>query len=314
MEFGNPVIGLEELIRSAIRSKNFLTGVSGWRIARDGSAEFNNVIIRGGIIISGSALYYSGAPAFGSLVASISAAASTDVFGNGYLQGFTTYDHSFNSYANLNGNLLSFGLLAANIPVLTGVATLAGGGGGLDIISQGVPGVPDGAKFSFAAGLNNIAPVNGSNQAPNVVIKDINNSSHVQLRLSGAATYADATLPGLGNNGKIQPLFNAGWAQGPVSGNTADCKFWLDIEDNLIISGACHSTSATPNATMFTLDPNFFNTVEAHRVIIATNNGGVITQRIVTVNTTGAVTLTPNVAAASTDVYFQVQAELGNIF
>lgn len=47
MEFGNPIIGEEELIRSAIRSQNYLPGVSGWRIAQDGSAEFSNVTIRG---------------------------------------------------------------------------------------------------------------------------------------------------------------------------------------------------------------------------------------------------------------------------
>lgn len=49
MEFGNPIIGLEELIRSAIRSKNFESGVSGWRISREGDAEFNAIIIRGTI-------------------------------------------------------------------------------------------------------------------------------------------------------------------------------------------------------------------------------------------------------------------------
>ena len=47
MQFGNPIVGLEELIREAIRSKNFETGVSGWRIARDGTAEFSAIIIRG---------------------------------------------------------------------------------------------------------------------------------------------------------------------------------------------------------------------------------------------------------------------------
>jgi hypothetical protein len=48
--FSNPIIGDEELIRSAIKSENFDPGsestpVAGWRIARDGTATFNNVII-----------------------------------------------------------------------------------------------------------------------------------------------------------------------------------------------------------------------------------------------------------------------------
>jgi hypothetical protein len=54
MEFGNPIVGLEELIRSAIRSKNYVNGSAGWRIAADGSAEFSTVILRGtgvGIVV-----------------------------------------------------------------------------------------------------------------------------------------------------------------------------------------------------------------------------------------------------------------------
>lgn len=50
MEFGNPIVGNEDLIRSAIKSPDFNTdpesgNVTGWRIARDGSATFYNVTI-----------------------------------------------------------------------------------------------------------------------------------------------------------------------------------------------------------------------------------------------------------------------------
>lgn len=44
----NPILGGGgTLIRDAIKSSNFLTGVSGWQITRDGNAEFNNAILRG---------------------------------------------------------------------------------------------------------------------------------------------------------------------------------------------------------------------------------------------------------------------------
>src|SRR5690606_33117207 len=50
MEFGNPIVGSEDLIREAIKSPNFNTDpesgtVTGWRIARDGSATFYNLTI-----------------------------------------------------------------------------------------------------------------------------------------------------------------------------------------------------------------------------------------------------------------------------
>lgn len=58
MAFENPVVAGEGgvLIREAVQSPDFVTGVSGWIIRRDGSAEFNNVLIRldlttGGIIV-----------------------------------------------------------------------------------------------------------------------------------------------------------------------------------------------------------------------------------------------------------------------
>ena len=59
MGFSNPIIGgISNLIRAAIRSPNFVTGLTGWSINRDGTAEFNNAIIRGllqaGSIIAGS--------------------------------------------------------------------------------------------------------------------------------------------------------------------------------------------------------------------------------------------------------------------
>lgn len=56
MSFNNPVVGGEngELIRASIKSPGFLTLVQGWIIRRDGSAEFNNILIRGGAIVGGS--------------------------------------------------------------------------------------------------------------------------------------------------------------------------------------------------------------------------------------------------------------------
>jgi hypothetical protein len=88
----NPVVGGTVLRRQAIQSPNFLTGVSGWAINQDGSAEFNNVVIRNGQVVSGTALYYSSSPpALGNLVASVSAAAGTDSKGNAYLAGVASY-------------------------------------------------------------------------------------------------------------------------------------------------------------------------------------------------------------------------------
>lgn len=92
MQPDNPVVAGTVLRRPAIQSPNYVTGSVGWTINADGSAEFNNVVIRNGTIESGTALFYNGTPAAGKLVASISATAGTDTFGNTYPAGFAMID------------------------------------------------------------------------------------------------------------------------------------------------------------------------------------------------------------------------------
>lgn len=56
MGFSDPITAGNILIREAIQSPNYLTGVSGWRIAKDGTAEFVGLIIAvgGTIALSGA--------------------------------------------------------------------------------------------------------------------------------------------------------------------------------------------------------------------------------------------------------------------
>lgn len=45
--FTNPIIAGTTLVRQAIKSPDYVSGVSGWTINRDGSVEFSNAIVRG---------------------------------------------------------------------------------------------------------------------------------------------------------------------------------------------------------------------------------------------------------------------------
>jgi hypothetical protein len=51
--FQSSILAGTVLVRSAIRSPNYIAGVSGWTINQDGSCEFNNAVIRGSIIAGG---------------------------------------------------------------------------------------------------------------------------------------------------------------------------------------------------------------------------------------------------------------------
>jgi len=54
LNFGNPIVGGDTLVRARIKSPNYTPGVDGWTINRDGSAEFNNVLIRGELDVGDS--------------------------------------------------------------------------------------------------------------------------------------------------------------------------------------------------------------------------------------------------------------------
>ena len=58
MGFSDPIIAGEVLIRTAIRSQNYVAGVSGWRIAQNGFAEFTGLVI-----VAGGAIALEGANA-----------------------------------------------------------------------------------------------------------------------------------------------------------------------------------------------------------------------------------------------------------
>jgi hypothetical protein len=98
LKFAHDIAGGQgNLIATSLQSPDFVTGVSGWQIRRDGSAEFNNHTIRGTFkgtdfeINSSGAFFYSATPAAGNLIASESNTQGDDGFGNYFLKGYVTY-------------------------------------------------------------------------------------------------------------------------------------------------------------------------------------------------------------------------------
>jgi hypothetical protein len=88
MGFANSIIGgAATLIRAAVQSANFITGVSGWRVTKDGNAEFNNITIRGTfggtdfVVNANGMFFYSPSEASGNLVLAIAPVATAGPFG-----------------------------------------------------------------------------------------------------------------------------------------------------------------------------------------------------------------------------------------
>ncbi len=139
MGFANSIIGgAATLIRAAVQSANFVHNVSGWQIAKTGSAEFNSVTIRGSLLgtdflidsagdffllnssgntvalvspnnggAAGWWIYQDSGAVQGPLIASGASKAGTDsVTGTAFLQGMTSY--AGNAYAQLISGALNF--------------------------------------------------------------------------------------------------------------------------------------------------------------------------------------------------------------
>jgi hypothetical protein len=94
--FMNPPVGLNGIItRNSFQSANYVPGVSGWAIFKNGNAEFNNLTVRGSFfgqnfeIQPAGIFVYDGTPALGNLICAITgtSASGTDRFGNVYTPG-----------------------------------------------------------------------------------------------------------------------------------------------------------------------------------------------------------------------------------
>lgn len=96
--FADPLVdGNGNLIIPAVQSPNFnLAAKTGWAIMQNGDAYFFNVVATGDVTAqsvvvegaTGGVFVYSGVPASGNLLASVTGSAGNDAFGNSYPQGF----------------------------------------------------------------------------------------------------------------------------------------------------------------------------------------------------------------------------------
>lgn len=103
MQFQDDVAAGVVLVRPAIQSPDYDPGVAGWAVKIDGSAEFNDLTVRGTFLGSEFILnddgmfFYDGTPAAGNLIMSIAAAQGTDGFGNDFRRGVMVYNSAGSS-------------------------------------------------------------------------------------------------------------------------------------------------------------------------------------------------------------------------
>jgi hypothetical protein len=114
--------------------------VAGTSRAGVGPAPAGGLIVAQRVVVFGTGanrgiFVYSPTPAAGNLVASITAAAGTDPYGNAYKAGITSYDNTFGGITELNGALFSL-FSGVNLKIVLNAAgaffySPAGGAGNL---------------------------------------------------------------------------------------------------------------------------------------------------------------------------------------
>jgi hypothetical protein len=319
MGFQDPLVGGISLRKAAIRSPNYVAGSSGWTINIDGSAEFNNVTIRGGQVVGGTALYYNGTPALGTLIASISATAGTDSFGNHYGVGIISYDEVNFQFSQLQAGKLLVGALSGGVGSApdTADATVVTTGGNTGVTSfigsvQGGTSFTDPPEFQLNAGQPSKGTGSGLN--PFIRVIDTAGSSDVDVLVSGSVIKA----ADLGGAATWQtPTYNAGWAAGDVGGILRPLQFRLDAENNLQIAGTMHTTSNTPSTFAFVL-PTAYRPTTNQRVGTSGLNTGTNTVlpgylQVGLNGSTGFFTPAAGGGAANVDVYVSHNFPFGNI-
>ncbi len=115
--FSNPIVGGGgSLVYPQIKSPNFsMAGQAGWAILKNGDAFFFNITAEGTItatafigsdfvINANGEYYYSGTPAPGNLIISVSNLSALDAKGNSTIAGVTSYFNTGSGYIAMNMN------------------------------------------------------------------------------------------------------------------------------------------------------------------------------------------------------------------
>jgi len=219
------------------------------------------VVIRNGSVISGTDLFYSGAPAAGNLVASISASGGTDSFGNQYLAGVNSYTLIGGTYFAIvtNSGVVGYYSSTPNMgPWALNVQTKYNGSSGY--LEIGAPGAP---ALSVGDGVT----------ATNIKV-----SSNYPVT---ADTWHNVT-GGIG--------FQNGWAD--KGGGFRQVSYRKTPENEVEITGVAAGGTTTNNTIVFTLPAGYIPAASSQTQCPVTCSGVITGAPRIDIGTTGNVRIT----------------------
>lgn len=340
--FSNPVFGGNVLIRPAVRSPNYAAGTQGWTINKDGSAEFNNLTLRGTFVgndwIQNDAglFFYSGTPAAGNLVGSWAQTAGTDAFGNAYAAGITTY--SADGTINTNDTATTWNAT----PSGAGIQVAVGGGSVSQTFAPSVvPGVTwddggVGATLQSRLGTNTPlvflqSPNNHANPGGHAGVtlygapQTSNGDVLSECIIDGQRTWVNSGVAWVSgawqklNESWTAPTYNANWSGtttfGTISGGLRTLQYRVDAEDNLWLLGSFTAATGAGNS-VFNLPVGYRPKANTPLPVAYISSGGTANNAWMYVSTAGNLNINSQLGTATTaGTVYTVNAKipLGNI-
>lgn len=337
--FSNPVFGGGTLIRPALQSPNYQAGVSGWTVKRDGSAEFNNLTIRGTfngtdfIINSAGIFLYTGTPALGNMAGSWASVAGIDAFGNVYPLGFTIYSaFGMLELSPVDGDILSTGSSGATIRIGDGemdfnqpgysssatiIQDLIRTHGSLYIGSGESVAADQSTLLGIITGYG-VPTVGNADTYPRLSAMGGGGGVMAHHYVSGAAVKSNL----LTDTAEVwhTPTFTGSWVTtGTLNTNSTfqGMQFRLDAEDNVWISGAATTTAA--GGSIFTLPAGYINTSKRHLLPcwIFDSSAAAMVTSFVQVTEAGVVNIAASITgvtiATGDQVYINGKFPVGNL-
>jgi hypothetical protein len=309
LPFSNPIFGGNKLIREAIQSPDFVEGVSGWAIRKDGTTEFNESTFRGSITIVGpqGTIEIILDDAFRPVIKLWNAAHNNFAYLNVPDDANPNYapiginSGLFNSV--LYAGFQNYGRIYFANEAFGNVGYVRNQGGGQTLIGGNLVLGESSARLR---GYNN----NGVNLAEVQVNGTPSNNGLIYLRGSTDGTATNTAEIVLGNGiGKsylrvlqedwtsmVPALFSNGWTN---SGGAVPAEYRIRPDGTLHFRGRLTAGTNTAGTLMFTM-PAGYRPVQPGRYMCAngTGTGGAPGQ--IEIGTSGACTLaTP----ASTTLY-----------
>lgn len=257
----------------------------------------SQVVIANKVIIEGSndyLLVYSGTPGPGTLIISIAPAAGIDPYGNFFPAGINVS----------GGGLVNIAAPTAGTVVLTSEVY----GDAFARFNLLVDGTMAWGSGLVSADANLYRPFTGQLQTDGKlgVTGVIKAGTWVVMETAGQ----DEVWQTVANGGIV---LGSGWATDAATAGADLLKMRKTALDDLVITGVCHTTSATPATNIWTISGRW-KPQALQRDDVMTFAGGVQgTNRVNISSVSGNVTLNTPITAANTDVYFDVRKPLGNM-